>query len=293
MINAWLELWNTQNPNIADRLFAPEFKSHIPQFPQVTDVESYKEEIRRTGTEVADFRVKLDDLIEAGTKVAGRFTATGTAQGELMGMPVNSTTYTNTWIVVLRLAGGKIAEEWWQFDLLGVLQQLGIMSPTPEGPPAMRRSAPEDFAWSSPSESTGDPGDPRSNKALVMREYEAWSEGNAGSLLAVLDEIYADDFIYHDPARPHVTDLAGFRQWAVDEVLEPFPEFTLSVEDVLAGGDKVVVRWDFAGTFQSSGKPVTQTGTTIYRIADGRIVEEWCSFDMLGTVQQMKAILES
>jgi steroid delta-isomerase-like uncharacterized protein len=293
MIDAWLELWNTQTPTIADELFAPEFKSHIPQFPQVSDVESYKEEVRRTRTEIADFRVKLDDMIESGDKVAGRFTATGTARGELMGMPVNKTKYTNTWIVIFRLTGGTIAEEWWQFDALGVLQQLGVMSPMAEGPPAMQRTRPEDFMWSSPSQVTGDPGDPQSNKALIVREFDAWNNGTADSLLAVLDEIYADDFLYHDPGRPHVTDRAGYKQWLVDEVLIPFSEVTLSVDDILAAGDRVVVRWDFNGTLSAVNKPVTQTGSTIYRIAGGSVVEGWCASDMLGAVQQMKSALES
>lgn len=292
VIDRWLELWNTGDLSIADEILAPGFASHIPHFSQITDTGSYKAEIARSGDEIPDFHAVLEDFITKGDKAAGRFTATGTAQGVLAGMPVDSTRYTNTWIVVFRFADGKIAEEWWQFDLLGVMQQVGAMPPMPEGPPAMQRTAPEDFAWSAPSQITGDLGNPESNKALVLRVYRAWNSKNADTLLTTLDEIYAKDFIYHDPARPHVTDLAGYKKWVVEEVLTPFPDFTMPMEDIFAEGDKVVDRWKFTGTFSPFGKPLTQTGTSISRIADGKIVEEWCDFDMLGTVQQLKAMME-
>lgn len=292
VIDRWLELWNTGDLSIADEIFAPGFESHIPHFSQITDTGSYKAEVARTGEEIPDFHAALEDFITEGDKAAGRFTATGTVQGELAGMPADSTRYTNTWIVVFRFAEGKIAEEWWQFDVLGVMQQVGAMPPMPEGPPAMQRTAPEDFAWSAPSPVTGDFGDPELNKKLVLRVYQAWNTKNADTLLTALDEIYSDDFVYHDPARPHVTDLAGYKKWAVDEVLTPFPDYILPLEDIFAEGDKVVARWKFTGTFGAFGKPLTQTGTSISRIADGKIVEEWCDFDMLGTVQQMKAMME-
>jgi predicted ester cyclase len=292
VIDRWLELWNTGNPAMADVVFTSNFTSHIPHFPQVKDLESYKEEVVRTDTEIQGFYATLEDVIVEGNKAAGRFTATGKARGELMGMAVDTAQYTNTWIVVYHFSDNKIAEEWWEFDLLGVMQQLGVMPPSSEGPPALQRSAPQDFVWSPSSSVTGDPGNPESNKTLVQKEYTAWNLRNVDTLMAVLDEVYSPDFAYHDPARPQITDLASYKKWAVDEVLKPFPDMTLTVDDIFAQRDKVVVRWTFVGTFVAFGKPLTQTGTSIYRIADGKIVEAWCDFDMLGTVQQIKAMSE-
>ncbi len=292
VIDRWLELWNTGNPALADVVFTSDFASHIPHFPQVTDLETYKEEVVRTDTDIEGFHATLEDVVVDGNRVAGRFTAAGKARGELMGMPVDTSHYTNTWIVVYHFTDNKIAEEWWEFDLLGVMQQLGVMPQSSEGPPALQRSAPQDFVWSAASNITGDPGNPESNKALVQREYTAWNLRNVDTLMAVLDEVYSPDFVYHDPARPQITDLAGYKKWAVDEVLTPFPDLIMPVEDIFAQGDKVVVRWTFTGTYIVFGKPVTQSGTSIYRIADGKIVEAWCDFDMLGTVQQIKAMSE-
>ena len=283
IIERWLELWNMGDLAIADEIFATDFVSHIPQFPNVNDLESYKGEVIKTGTDVPDFHAILEDMVAEGNKVAGRFTATGTMQPA-------GVQYTNTWITIFRFAGGKIVEQWWHFDMLGVLQQLGAMPPMPGGPPAMQRAAPEDFVWSAPSDVTGDRGAPEANKALVLREFEAWNQGDLDALMTVLDEIYAAEFVYHDPSRPHVIDLASYKQWAAEECLAPFPDLYMPVEDIIAEGDKVVVRWAFTGTSKAFGKQVTQTGTSIYRIADRRIVEAWCACDMLGTIQQMGVI---
>jgi ketosteroid isomerase-like protein len=106
----------------------------------------------------------------------------------------------------------------------------------------------------------------------------------------VLDEIYAPDFVYHDPARPHVTDLASYRQFAAEECFGAFPGFRMPVEDIIAEADRVAARWTFAGTHIALGRPVVQKGITIARIADGKIVEAWCACDMLGTIIQLTAV---
>ncbi len=289
-IDRWLEMWNTANMTIAGEIFTADFTSHIPQYPQLTNLKSYKEEIARTATQVPDFQATLEDLIVDGDKVAGRFTATGTYQGEMMGVPVNDKEYTNTWIIIYHFKKNRIAEEWWQFDVLGVLQQIGVIPPVQEGPPALRRTEPEDFAWSAPSLITGNPGNPQVNTELVMSEYLAWNQHDPDFFISRMDEIFSPEFVYHDPARPHVTDLESYKQFAIEEVMNPFPDFTLTPEDTFAQNDKVVVRWTFKGTFVPLEKEIVQTGHTISRIADGKIVEAWCDFDMMGTIQQMGAL---
>jgi predicted ester cyclase len=283
IIEHWLELWNMGDLAIADEILATDFVSHIAQYPDVNDLENYKREVIKTSTDIPDFHAVLEDMVAEDNKVTGRFTATGT-------MHPAGVKYTNTWITIFRLDGGKIVEQWWHFDVLGVMQQLGIMPSISGGPPALKRAAYEDFIWSEPSDVTGNPGDPEANKDLVLREFEAWNQGDTDELITVLDEIYSAEFIYHDPSRPHVTDLTSYKQWAVEECLVPFPDLYMPVEDIIAEGDKVVVRWTFTGTSEAFGKQITQTGITIYRIADQRIVEAWCACDMLGTIQQIGII---
>jgi steroid delta-isomerase-like uncharacterized protein len=78
-----------------------------------------------------------------------------------------------------------------------------------------------------------------------------------------------------------------------------FPEIQMTVEDLIAEGDKVVTRWTARGTHQGelmgippSGNPVEVTGITIDRIEGGKVVETWANYDALGMMQQVGAVPE-
>ena len=118
------------------------------------------------------------------------------------------------------------------------------------------------------------------NKAVAMRVFdEIFNHGK----FEVADEIYAPDFQNHGLYRS--VDLK-IDQEAVHAEKKAFPDLRMSVEQMLAEGDKVAVLWTFRGTHTGSGYeglPATGTrvelrGITIWRIVNGRIVEEWSSF---------------
>jgi steroid delta-isomerase-like uncharacterized protein len=131
------------------------------------------------------------------------------------------------------------------------------------------------------------------NKAIVRRSYEElWSKGN----LDVVDEIYATDFVLHDPAQPGISDAEGYKQQVVT-IRTAFPDLNIKVEDQLAEGDKVATRWATTGTHQgefagipATGKQGGVTGTTIARVVGGKIVEERSNWDTLGLMQQLGVI---
>ncbi len=77
-----------------------------------------------------DIQFTIEDQIAEGDKVVTRWSARGTNKGEMMGMPPTGKSATVTGISIERIAGGKIAESWVNFDALGMLQQLGVI-PTP------------------------------------------------------------------------------------------------------------------------------------------------------------------
>jgi len=73
-----------------------------------------------------------------------------------------------------------------------------------------------------------------------------------------------------------------------------FPDIKVTTEHIIAEWDKVVIRWTATGThpgelmgIPASGRQVTWTGMTIYRFADGKIVESWWAYDALGMMQQI------
>ncbi|MEJ2617731.1 MAG: ester cyclase, partial [Ignavibacteriaceae bacterium] len=229
----WLKLWNNGDLSIADEIFTEDFVSHIPQFDNVNNLASYKAEVAKTGNDIENFHSKIDDIISEGDKAAARFSASGIYNGKIGNVQVKDVNYTNTWIIIFRFKEGKIAEEWWQFDNLGVFQQFGIIPPSNEGLPALMRSEPNDFIWSTPSNVKGKSGEPALNKSIVMLEYSAWNKRNADTLTNVLNKIYSPQFVYHDPSRPHVIDLKSYKTWAVEECLTPFPDLYMSAKDVI------------------------------------------------------------
>jgi steroid delta-isomerase-like uncharacterized protein len=107
--------------------------------------------------------------------------------------------------------------------------------------------------------------------------------------------LYGDDWVGHFPGMPPL-DAEGHRQYSA-AMMEAFPDLDRSVDDVFADGDRVAARWsakgrhdgDFMGT-AATGKVVASSGITIFRLAEGRIVEEWGESDLLGLLTQLGAI---
>lgn len=128
------EVWSEGDFDLVDELFAPEYVGH-PSGPEesVRGPEGVKEYIGRLKEGVPDLTVTVEDQVADGDKVATRWTARGTHDGELMGIDPTGQTATVTGITIQRFDdGGQIVEGWTNWDMLGMLQQLGI-APQPAG----------------------------------------------------------------------------------------------------------------------------------------------------------------
>ena len=132
------------------------------------------------------------------------------------------------------------------------------------------------------------------NKAAERRFLEElWNKHNLGAV----NEHVAPDVVEHNPNVPgQGPGLEGFRQ-SVEMVLSAFPDFQIQIEDLIAEGDRVVVRWTGGGTHRGefSGIPptnqqVTIEGIEIYRYQGGKRVETWRQFDTMRVAQQLGVI---
>jgi steroid delta-isomerase-like uncharacterized protein len=133
------------------------------------------------------------------------------------------------------------------------------------------------------------------NKALARRYVEEiWNQGN----LSVIDELVAPNANFHDPSVPggKFTGPEGMRQF-VQIYRGAFPDVHLTINDVIAEGDKVVIRWTATGTHKGelmgiapTGKRVTVTGCDIDVYQSGKVVEVWASYDMLGMLQALGVV---
>ncbi len=135
------------------------------------------------------------------------------------------------------------------------------------------------------------------NKTLVRR---TWEEVVNQKNLDLLDELFAADYVHHDPSLPpdmqRGLDAYGL---VLSMFFDAFPDLHGTIEDVVGEGDKVASRLRWRGTHQGelmgippSGKQVDFTLQAIHRIAEGKIVEGWINFDVLGMMRQIGAIPE-
>jgi steroid delta-isomerase-like uncharacterized protein len=134
------------------------------------------------------------------------------------------------------------------------------------------------------------------NKQVYRRWFE---EVVSGGDLALADELLASNYALHFPGAPGPVDREGHKQ-LVMMFRSAFPDWRESVEDVIAEGDKVVIRVTGRGTHEGefqgippTGTQVTATGVGIGRIENGRIAEAWAAYDALGLMQQLGAIQAS
>lgn len=128
------------------------------------------------------------------------------------------------------------------------------------------------------------------NKAVIKRYVEDfWNKGN----VSTAEQFYAPDIVHHADHVPETRGIEGMKQ-LVTMLHKAFPDLCYTVEDVIAEGDKVVLRYSFAGTHKGeflgiagTGKQVKVTGTSTFRIAGGKIVTERVNWDALGMMQQL------
>jgi steroid delta-isomerase-like uncharacterized protein len=130
-------------------------------------------------------------------------------------------------------------------------------------------------------------------KTFVRSTTEAiWSTGNA----ALIDEHMAPNYVLHNAPTGFSPDREGLKA-ILHAMRSAFPDLRMTVEDVIAEGEKVVQRRSYQGTHQgelfgipASGKPVSVSQITVSRVADGKFVEEWAETDFLGMLQQLGVV---
>ena len=125
-------------------------------------------------------------------------------------------------------------------------------------------------------------------KALVRQgTQEVINRGNLGHV----DEIFADDYVHHDGAATR--DRAGFKEYFA-AMRTAFPDFEFAIEDEVAEGDRVLQRVTFSGTQTGffRGLPPTErrvriSGFDLFRVANGKIAEQWSVFDSAAMLDQL------
>lgn len=122
------EAFNKGNINAVDRFLSPAFLDHNPFSPQqALGPAGQKQMISRFHEAFANLHITLESVISEGDIVAARGTYSGMQKGSFMGVPPTGKRVSWQAMAFFRVANGKIAERWSNHDLLGLLQQLGLI----------------------------------------------------------------------------------------------------------------------------------------------------------------------
>jgi steroid delta-isomerase-like uncharacterized protein len=126
------EVFNKHDPGAIDQFFASDYVNHSAPPGMPNGREGLKALVGMYVGAFPDLKVTSEFQVAEGDKVVMRYTATATHTGELMGIPVTGKRIQMTGISIARIAGGKIVEEWNEVDMMGMMQQLGVV-PAPGG----------------------------------------------------------------------------------------------------------------------------------------------------------------
>ncbi len=124
------EIWDQGDLTALAELFASNIVDHHAVPGQAPGVEGQQQVLTMFRSAFPDLRVTTEDILVDGDRVAVRWTARGTHQGALLGIPPTGKPVTITGIDILRIANGKVVERWAEDNGLALMQQLGVV-PTP------------------------------------------------------------------------------------------------------------------------------------------------------------------
>ena len=129
------------------------------------------------------------------------------------------------------------------------------------------------------------------NKELVRRFYkEVYGDWN----MALVDEVVSPRFTSHDWPKGSRTGPEGFRDF-YSAIRSALPDARYEVDDLIAEGDKVMVRWRLLGTHKgdfrgiaATGREIALKGIAIYRVENGKLRERWVVSDLHGLLEEIR-----
>jgi steroid delta-isomerase-like uncharacterized protein len=258
------------------------------------------EGVRRALASLGDAFPDAETVIADAVGVDGievvRVETRGTHRGELFGFRPTGRSVSISQIAVTTLRDGRVVKLDHQFDLLGLLEDLGVMTPIEEVPyPAiwalskfarLRRSN-----AGAAVQRSGDTSAAVGNAAIAERVLARVFNGHD---VDAADALFAPDVRVHHPvSRDTIVGVEGFKDLP-RKLLEGFPDLHVVLEHAVAEGDRVGARWTIYGTNNGRYRRVPATGRRveipvqeIIHLRDGRISEMWFAINLLGVAQQL------
>jgi steroid delta-isomerase-like uncharacterized protein len=127
----WIQAFNERDWQTESAYRGPDFRAHMSGAKEPLNNQVWAGFMSVFTTAFPDAQISVDACVTERDTVVSRWTLTGTHRGEFQGVPPTGRTVTMAGIEFNRVADGKIAEHWAQFDLMALMQQIGAFESRP------------------------------------------------------------------------------------------------------------------------------------------------------------------
>ena len=127
LVQRMIQLQVNGDLNTVDQVIAPNWVDHNPPMPLPQGYEGFKQLTMAFRSAFPDMRIEIEDILAEGDNVAARMRLRGTNSGSFQGMPPTGKAVDATGTGIFRVVDGKVTDNWVNFDMLGLLQQLGVV----------------------------------------------------------------------------------------------------------------------------------------------------------------------
>lgn len=286
------DVWNNQDLKATEEIFTSGHQYHDPATPGIgIGPTGYRQLVQLYSSAASNIQFTINDLAMSGDRVAVRWRAAGTHDGEFNGIAPTGNALAVLAMGIYRFEGDQIAETWVDFDALGFLAQLGALpapAPNPVGEPLPAIA----LSWVSSSQQFAACALPI--ETVGRRLYEVvWNDDTP----ALLSQYVTADYRYVDPSfapMPPGPDAYGAFMSAMRTAI---PDLDIEIADSVASGDTVVLRWTGTGSqhgdllgVPATGRNVSIEAMSFLTFAGDKIAVNWSVFDALGLLTQLGVI---
>lgn len=281
------EVFDQNNFDVVPEIYADDFVVQDALSPEPLDRDGLVAMLTGLRAVFPDLAYADYTMLAQDDWVAVQYAITGTFANEFNGLPPTGERVTVFGIDMWRIEDGKIAEAYFVYDTLGMMQQMGAVPVEGEvvvGEP-----------WAVTIGTTSDT--PEEVRAIV---YAVADSVRDQGFYETIDAMFVEDCVLHDLSRPNVVTFSGregVSQW-ISMMYAAAPDFYHPMEraHLVAEGDLAAIHMTAEGIFTGefmgipgNGNPITISMINVWRVKDGKIVEGWLNTETLGFIAQLTA----